>query len=337
MWLFHHKNNMEFCYSVDVNPLTTNDQPFWSKLVKEYADVFRDELPGLPPARNDPPMIDTGDAKPVSKPPYKTSPAELDELRRQLNELLKLGLIRPSSSPWGAPVLFVRKKNGELRMCVDYRALNRLSVKKSYGLPNIDECLERLQGASYFSCLDLKSGYHQRRLHPDDIEKSAMNTRLGKFEWLVASFGLKNCPFYFQDLMNNVLSDCLNKFCMVYLDDIIIFSKTASEHQKHVRHVLDLLRQNQLIANLKKCKFNQRQVEFLGYRVSEKGILPDERKVQAIKDWPRPTNVQEVRQFIGLAQTFRRFCPGFASIVAPLTNLTRGSGHKRRSIVLNPK
>lgn len=330
-------NNAFDLMTMDIKPEDKNSL-YWKNLVtNEYADVFRDSLPGLPPARNDPIIIDTGDARPINRPPYKMSPAESDELKRQLTELLALGLIRPSSSPWGAPVLFVRKKDGSLRMCIDYRALNRISVKKSYGIPNIDESLERLHGASYFTTLDLKSGYHQMRLHPEDIPKSSFNTRLGKFEWLVAPFGLTCCPIYFQSLMNRVLDDCINKFALVYLDDVLIFSKTEEEHKVHVRHVLDLLRKNQLVCNLKKCSFAQRETTYLGFRISAAGILPDESKIKAIRDWPRPTNVQEVRQFVGLAQYFRKFCPGFAGVVAPLTNLTRGTGPKKRSIIWTPE
>lgn len=348
------KHNAEFCLMFIKDPHThgtsdtlfavdeyssTTDIPssYWKDLVAEFSDVFQDKLPGLPPVRDtDEIMIDTGDAKPISRPPYKTSPAEMDELRLQITELLVLGLIQPSTSPWGAPVLFVRKKSGELRMCVDYRALNRLCVKKSYGLPNIDESLERLQGSSYFSSLDLKSGYHQLRLRSEDVPKTTMNTRIGKFSWLTAPFGLKNCPFNFMALMNNVLSDCLNRFALVYLDDVLVYSKSAEEHQQHVRHVLELFRKNKLIANLKKCEFGKRELEFLGYRISDSGILPGVAKVKAIREWPRPSNVQEVRQFVGLAQHFRKFCPGFASVVAPLTDLTRGTGPKKRSIQWSP-
>ncbi|KAG0749205.1 hypothetical protein G6F29_013894 [Rhizopus arrhizus] len=166
------------------------------------------------------------------------SPAELDELQKQLKELLSLGLIRPSSSPWGAPVLFVRKKDGSMRMCIDYRALNKLTVRNSHPLPRIDECLDRLKGAKFFTSLDLKSGYHQVRIASEDVPKTAFNTRYGQYEFLVLPFGLTNAPPTFQSLMNRVLNDCLDKFALVYLDDILIFSKTKEEHQQHVRHVL---------------------------------------------------------------------------------------------------
>ncbi|KAG2190799.1 hypothetical protein INT47_010346 [Mucor saturninus] len=261
------------------------------------------------------------------------SPRELDELKRQLKELLDLGLIRPSSSPWGAPILFVKKKNGEMRMCVDYRALNKVTIRNNHPLPRIDECLERLKGANHFTSLDLRSGYHQVRIQQSDVPKTAFNTRYGQYEFLVLPFGLTNAPPTFQHLMNKVLGDCLDDFALVYLDDILIFSKTPEEHEKHVRHVLNRLREAKLIANQKKCEFNKKELTFLGFQVSAKGILPSPDKIKTIQDWTPPNNVQEVRQFIGLAQHYRRFIPGFAGIAAPLTDLTKGVGPKKRPIV----
>lgn len=201
---------------------------------KEYPEVFQDHLPGLPPQRNIHHIIDTGDAEPINRPPYKMSPLELDELRKQLDELLALGFIQPSMSPWGAPVLFVRKKNGEMRLCVDYRALNQVTKRHSHPLPRIDECLERLSQAKYFSSIDLKSGYHQLRIRPEDVPKTAMNTRYGSFEWLVLGFGLRNAPPAFQSVINKALGDCIDKYALVYLDDILIYSKSYEDHEKHV-------------------------------------------------------------------------------------------------------
>lgn len=260
------------------------------------------------------------------------SPRELDELQKQLKELLGLGLIRPSSSPWGAPVLFVRKKDGTLRMCIDYRAVNAVTRRLNTPLPRIDECLDRLGGAKIFSSIDLKSGYHQVRIKEDDIPKTAFNTRYGAFEFLVLPFGLTNSPPTFQKMMNAILGEFIDKFALVYLDDILIYSKTEEEHHEHIRLVLSKLRENKLYANPKKCSFHQTHIEFLGYRVSGDGILPCESKIKAIRNWPQPTNVQEVRQFIGLCSHYRRFIPGFSSVAAPLTDQTKGGGAKRRPI-----
>ncbi|KAG1393183.1 hypothetical protein G6F60_011646 [Rhizopus arrhizus] len=302
-------------------------------ILDEFHDVFRNDLPpGLPPVRVVEHVIDTGDANPINKPPFKMSPLELDELRRQLKELLTLGFIRPSSSPWGAPVLFVRKKDGTLRMCIDYRAVNALTRRLNTPLPRIDECLERLGGARYFSSIDLKSGYHQVRIKDEDVAKTAFNTRYGSYEFLVLPFGLTNSPPTFQKMMNAVLHDFIDKFVLVYLDDILIFSKTQEDHYKHLRLVMQRLRENKLYANPKKCVFNRSEVEFLGYRVSANGTLPSESKVKAVQEWPQPTNVQEVRQFVGLCSHYRRFIPGFSSVAAPLTDLTKGTGAKRRPI-----
>ncbi len=330
IYIKDHYTNMD---TLELNSISPSDKDtYWNDLVKQYADVFKDELPGLPPERNVQHVINTEDAKPISRAPFKMSPAELDELQKQLKQLLSLGLIRPSTSPWGAPVLFVKKKNGEMRMCIDYRALNKVTVKNKHPLPRIDECLDRLQGSSYFTSLDLKSGYHQVRIHPNDVPKTAFNTRYGQYEFLVLPFGLTNAPPTFQSLMNSVLGDCLDKFALVYLDDILIYSNNEQEHKQHVKHVLGLLRKAKLIGNLKKCEFGKRELVFVGYKITSQGILPDPSKVNSIKNWPVLTNVQEVRSFIGLAQYYRRFMPNFAAIASPLTDLTRGTGPKKRSI-----
>ena len=300
---------------------------------QEYPEVFQDNLPGLPPHRDIHHIIDTGDAEPINRPPYKMSPLELDELRKQLDELLALGFIQPSMSPWGAPVLFVRKKNGEMRLCVDYRALNQVTKRHSHPLPRIDECLERLSQAKYFSSIDLKSGYHQLRIRPEDVPKTAMNTRYGSFEWLVLGFGLRNAPPAFQSVINKALDDCIDKYALVYLDDILIYSKTYEDHENHVRQVLNRLRDAKLVANIKKTELFKTELEFVGFHISAAGILPSKSKVKAIQDWPVPTNVQMVRQFIGLCSHYRRFIRGFSSITSCLTDLTKGTGAKKRSIV----
>lgn len=224
-------NNTEGPKQIDNNTLNDN----WKReLSAQYSMVFKDTLPAF--SENDTTMvqhaIDTGNAKPVNRPAYRMSPAELDELRKQLKELLSLGLIEPSSSPWGAPVLFVKKKDGTVRMCIDYRGLNKVTIKNSSPLPRIDECLDRLKGASYFTTLDLKSGYHQLHIQKEDVPKTAFNTRYDKFHWKALPMGLSNSPPCFQSWMNNVLGDCIDSFCLVYLDDVCIFSKSQEEHKK---------------------------------------------------------------------------------------------------------
>ena len=300
--------------------------PGSTRVVCDYADVFPDSLPGLPPQREIEFVIDlVPGAEPVSKAPYRMAPAELKELKVQLQELLDLGFIRPSHSPWGAPVLFVKKKEGSLRMCIDYRELNKLTIKNRYPLPRIDDLFDQLQGKTVFSKIDLRTGYHQLRIRDGDILKTAFRTRYGHYEFLVMSFGLTNAPAAFMDLMNRVFKDYLDKFVIVFIDDILIYSQSETEHEHHLRLVLQRLREHRLYAKFSKCEFWMPQVSFLGHIVSKDGILVDPSKIEAVKNWPRPTSVTEVRSFLGLASYYRRFVEGFSKIATPLTELTRKS------------
>lgn len=222
------------------------------QIKKEFADVILQgkSLPkGLPPKRKFDFTIELmPGSEPPSRAPYRLSPAELEELKRQIIDLLDNGHIRPSVSPYGAPVLFARKKDGSLRMCIDYRALNKQTIKNKCPIPNIDELLDHLAGAKVFSCIDLMQGYHQLRIAEEDIQKTAFNTQLGHFEYLVLPFGLSNAPAAFVTLMNDVFKDCLYKFVIIFLDDICIYSKSEEEHLLHLKHVLSLLRQHKLYA-----------------------------------------------------------------------------------------
>jgi hypothetical protein len=299
--------------------------PTCSKLLDEYQDVFPADLPSsLPPRRDIDHRIELipGSA-PTSRPTYRLSPAELDELKKQLAELTAHGFIQPSKSPYGAPVLFVKKKGGELRMCIDYRALNKITIKNRYPLPRVDELLDRLHGAKYFSKIDLRSGYHQVRIHPDDVEKTAFRTRYGHFEFLVLPFGLTNAPATFMHLMQQIFRPYLDSFVIVFLDDILIYSRTLEEHQQHVRLVLDQLRQHKLYAKQSKCEFFQSSIGFLGHVVSGDGISMEPGKVKAITEWPPLQSVHDVRSFLGLAGYYRRFVTGFSRIAAPLSELTK--------------
>ena len=296
-----------------------------SALLEEYSDVFPETVPsGLPPERSVAHAIPTlPDAKPPVNKMYRLSWAERQELERQIKELLAKGWIQPSTSPYGAPVLFVRKKYGGFRMCVDYRALNKQTVRNNYPLPRIDDMLDSLSGATCFSCLDLQQAYHQVRLAPEDVPKTAFTTPLGLFEYRVLSFGLTNAPATFQALINSILGPELSRYCLVYLDDIVVFSPSPEEHMRHLRAVLQRLREHQLFAKASKCRFAQRKISFLGHEVSAEGIAPDGSKVQVVKDWPTPRNVKDLRSFMGLAQYFRKFIQGFSTLTAPLTSLFR--------------
>ncbi|KAI3738348.1 hypothetical protein L2E82_28377 [Cichorium intybus] len=241
----------------------------------------------------------------------------------QLQELLDKGFIRPSSSPWGAPVLFVKKKDGSMRMCIDYRELNKITIKNRYPLPRIDDLFDQLQGADYFSKIDLRSGYHQVRVKESDVEKTAFRTRYGHYEFLVMPFGLTNTPAVFMDLMNRVCKPFLDRFVIVFIDDILIYSKNKEEHASHLRTVLETLRREQLYAKFSKCEFWMREVQFLGHVVSIQGIKVDPSKVEAVMKWEPPKTPTEVRSFLGLAGYYRRFIQDFSRIAVPLTRLTQ--------------
>ncbi|KAL5838964.1 hypothetical protein ACOSQ4_011572 [Xanthoceras sorbifolium] len=295
-------------------------------VVDEYPDVFPEELPGLPPSREIEFCINlVPGAQPISTTPYRMAPAELVELRKQLGELLEKGFIRESTSPWGAPVLFAKKADGSLRLCVDYRKLNQVTVKNKYPLPRIDELFDQLGGSKFFSKIDLRSGYHQLKVRAEDIPKTAFRTRYGHFEFLVMPFGLTNAPAAFMDIMNRIFRPYLDKFVVVFIDDILVYSRTCEEHVEHLNIVLQTLRMNQLYAKKDKCDFWLTEVRFLGHMISQEGISVDPAKVEAVLQWERPTNVTEVRSFLGLAGYYRRFVENFSRIAMPLTQLTRKS------------
>ena len=227
---------------------------------------------------------------------------KLQELQMQLKELLDIGHIRPSVSPWGAPVIFVEKKDGSLRLCVDYR--NWTTIKNRYPMPHIDDLFDQMKGATVFSKIDLRSGYHQLRISESDISKTAFRTRFWHYEFIVVPFGLTNAPAVFMNLMNSVLRKYLDKFVQVFLDDILIYSKNEKEHEEHLRIVLSCLREHKLYGKLSKCAFFQKEIHYLGHIISDEGISVDPEKVNTIREWPIPKNAHEVRSFMGLASYY---------------------------------
>ncbi|GKC00926.1 putative reverse transcriptase domain-containing protein [Tanacetum coccineum] len=277
-------------------------------IVQDFPEVFPEDLPGLPPTRQVEFQIDlVPGAAPVARAPYRLAPSEMKELSEQLKELSDKGFIRPSSSPWGAPVLFVKKKDGSFRMCIDYRELNKLTVKNRYPLPRIDDLFDQLQGSSVYSKIDLRSGYHQLRVREEDISKTAFRTRYGHYEFQVMPFGLTNAPAVFMDLMNRVCKPYLDKFMIVFIDDILIYSKNKKEHEEHLKLILELLKKEELYAKFSKCEFWIPKVQFLGHVIDSEGIHVDPAKIESIKDWTSPKSPTEIRQFLGLAGYYRRF------------------------------
>ncbi|GJY96965.1 putative reverse transcriptase domain-containing protein [Tanacetum coccineum] len=288
-------------FLANVNTKETEDKSEKKRLedvpiVWDFPDVFPEDLPGLPPTRQVEFQIDLiPGAAPVARAPYRLAPSEMKELSEQLKELSDKGFIRPSSSPWGAPVLFVKKKDGSFRMCIDYRELNKLTVKNRYPLPRIDDLFDQLQGSSVYSKIDLRSGYHQLRVREEDIPKTAFRTRYGHYEFQVMPFGLTNAPAVFMDLMNRVCKPYLDKFVIVFIDDILIYSKNKQEHEEHLKLILELLKKEELYAKFSKCEFWIPKVQFLGHVIDSQG----------------------------LAGYYRRFIEGFSKIVKPMTKLTQ--------------
>ncbi|GJX98643.1 putative reverse transcriptase domain-containing protein [Tanacetum coccineum] len=263
-------------------------------IIRNFPEVFLDDLPGLPPPRQVEFRIELVlGAAPVARAPYRLALSELKELSDQLKELSEKGFIRPSLSPWGALVLFVKKTDGSFRMCIDYRELNNLTVKNRYPLSRIDDLFDQLQGSSVYSKIDLRSSYHQLRIREEDIPITAFRTRYGHFEFQVMSFGLTNAPEVFMDLMNRVCKPYLDKFVIVFIDDILIYSKSKEDHEEHLNIILS------------------------------EGVHIDPSKIKAIKNWAVPTTPTEVRQFLGLAGYYRRFIEGFSLIAKPLAKLTQ--------------
>jgi hypothetical protein len=261
------------------------------------------------------------------------TPKELAELKVQLNELLDKGYIHPSSSPWGYPALFVKKKDQSLRLCIDYQPLNAVTIKNQYPLPRIDILFDQLAGAKVFSRVDLRSSYHQIKICLEDVPKTAFSTRYELYEYLVMSFGLTNTPAHFMYLMNFVFMLKLDKFVIVFSEDILIYSKSEEEHVRHLYVILQWLWDHQLYAKFSECAFWLKEVPFLGHIISTEGIAVDPDKVQEVLHWKSPRSVTQIHSFLGLAGYYCRFIPNFSKITKPMTKLLE----KEARFKWNPK
>jgi hypothetical protein len=257
---------------------------------------------------------------------YHLSPLEYRELEKQVTKFLKDGILEVSQSPYDAPVLFVPKPNGRgLRLYVDYRALNSITSKNRCTVPRIDNLLDAVARTAYFTSLNLTSGYHQILISKEDRPKTAFRTPFDHFQLKVLIEGFTNAPATFQTVMNSILHPYIRKFVVVYIDDILIFSKTEAEHQAHVRLVLEVLQREKFYVYKAKSSFAQKEIKYLGHIVNEQGIRPDPKKVEAVQTWPVPKNVNDVKSFLGLVNYFRKFIEHYSEIAVSLTNLTKKS------------
>lgn len=300
--------------------------PDLQSVLDEYEDVFS-EPNSLPPRRQwDHAIALEPGAKPTNTRPYRYSPLQKDEIERQVNEMLAAGIITASMSPFASPVLLVKKKDGSWRFCVDYRRLNELTIKNKFPLPVVGELLDELASTKFFSKLDLRAGYHQIRMRPEDEAKTAFKTHHGHFQFRVMPFGLTNAPATFQCIMNSVFAPFLRKFVIVFLDDILVYSASWEEHLQHLKLVLEKLKEAQFFAKLSKCSFGQTSIQYLGHIISDQGVATDPDKTLVMEQWPIPTTITELRGFLGLTGYYRKFVKNYGIITKPLTQLLTKKG-----------
>ncbi|XP_013594359.1 PREDICTED: uncharacterized protein LOC106302390 [Brassica oleracea var. oleracea] len=314
-------------YHIEASGENRDDSGSLQQLLSSFADIF-EEPTTLPPYRegfNHKIPLEAG-ANPVSLRPYRYSALQKDSIDKMIREMLDQGIFQYSSSPYASPIVLVKKKDGSWRLCVDYRCLNKQTIKDKYPIPLLEDLLDELGGSKFFSKLDLRAGFHQLRMSPDDVHKTAFKTHSGHLEYLVMPFGLTNAPCTFQGLMNHVFEPILRNFLLVFFDDILIHSKSWDDHLEHLDMVFSILRHQQLYLKMSKCTFGSTRIEYLGHFISNEGVSTDPTKIKAVESWPTPTNQKQVRSFLGLANYYRRFIQGYSIIARTLTLLLRKDG-----------
>jgi hypothetical protein len=316
----HSEEELRAYLEKDSPNLTPEQREQTLQILLKYPEVVTSVMGCTPLAEH---RIDTGDARPIYGARFRKSPAEVEETQRQVDELVKRGVVKESESPWAAPVVLARKSDGTWRFCVDYRRLNAVTERDSYPLPRIDATLDRLGGSLYFTTMDLLSGFWQVPVREEDRAKTAFCTTSGLYEWSVMPMGLINSPATFQRLMDRVLGKLRYTFALVYLDDIMVHSRTWEEHAVHLVAVFECLKKAGLTVKLKKCHFGREEVEYLGHVVGREGIKVDQKKVTAIRALRAPRTVSEVRTLLGMVAYYRRFIPDCSALCKPLHQLTR--------------
>ncbi|GBG73705.1 hypothetical protein CBR_g17046 [Chara braunii] len=307
----------------ELTRFTIDLEPSVRDLIREYRDVFPPYFScnEIPPMRGVEHSIQLmPDYRVHHQAPYRLSIPEATTFKRQLEELLRLGFIKPTNSPWGAPVLFARKADGTLPLCIDYRGLNRYMVKNNYPMPRADELFDRLAGNRFFTKIDLRSGYHQIRVATEDQPKTVFRSSFGRYKFTVMPFGLTNAPATFQTAMNDIFRNILEEYFLVYLDDILVYSRTLENHLRHLRDVLQRLRKHDFYAKISKCRFAQCKVNFLGHHVSDQSLHMDDAKITPTAEWPVPTSAKQLRSFLGLTSYYSNFIQGYARYSYVLTS-----------------